>query len=138
MKLRLSEEARAKLKEARSKARKEILMFLKKKPSVFRLERPIDPARARELGYKALPGYVAVISRVPRGGRRKPRPRSGRRPKHAGAILFTPGLSRGEIAKNRALKKFSNMRAIGYHKVAEDGRNIWFEVILVDETKRRS
>ncbi len=135
MKLKLSEQSSAQLREAEAKARSGVVASLKEKPAVFRLERPLDPARARSLGYKSLPGYMSAISRVPRGGRRKPRPTSGRRSKHAGSVLFTPGLSRGEIAVARAARKFKNMRALGYHKIAEDGTNLWFEVVFVDRAK---
>ena len=90
------------------------------------------------MGYKALPGYAVILSRVPRGGRRKPRPNSGRRPKHAGSVLFTPGISRGKIAVGRARKKFDNMDVLGYHEVAGDGKHHWYEVIMVDRAKRRN
>lgn len=73
---------------------------------------------------------------MPRGGRRKPRPSSGRRPRHAGSVLFTPGLSRGKIAVSRAQKKYDNMRVLGHHEVASDGKYHWFEVIMVDPTKQ--
>ena len=135
MRLKLSEESKAELMEVKAKARSTLISSLRKEPAVFRMEHSLDPSRSRSLGYKALPGYALILSRVPRGGRRKPRPTSGRRPKHAGSVLFTPELSRAEIATARALRKFRNMRALGCHKIAEDGKNLWFEVVLVDRTK---
>lgn len=136
MKLKLSEQSKLELVEAKSKARSGMLAYLRQKPAVFRLERPVDLQRARSFGYKPIPGYAVVVSRVPRGGRRKPRPRSGRRSRHAGSVLFTPGLDRGTIAAQRAAKHFKNMRPLGRHRIAEDGKALWFEVIFVDRSKQ--
>jgi large subunit ribosomal protein L15e len=136
MKPRLSEASEASMRGALASLRMGLVASLRAKPAVCRLDTPLQPARARSLGYKALPGYIVILSRVPRGGRRKPRPNSGRRPKHAGSVLFTPGISRGKIAVNRAHKKFENMDVLGYHEVAGDGKYHWFEVIMVDRAKR--
>ncbi len=138
MKPRLSEASEASMRGALASLRMGLVASLRAKPAVCRLDAPLQPARARSLGYKALPGYIVILSRVPRGGRRKPRPNSGRRPKHAGSVLFTPGISRGKIAVNRAHKKFENMDVLGYHEVAGDGKYHWFEVIMVDRAKRRN
>jgi len=133
MKVKLSEELKVKLKEALKEYKKTVLERVKKLPAVSKVERPFMLKRCRSLGYKPKPGYIVVISRVPRGGRRKPRPNSGRRPKHAGAVLFTPGLSRKEIAIYRAKRKFPNMKVLGAHKLVEDGKHIWFEIVMKDE-----
>src|SRR3970040_373018 len=45
--------------------------------------------RARELGYRAKQGYVVVRARVRRGGRRKPHPMGGRKPKRRGLLKIT-------------------------------------------------
>lgn len=136
MRPKLSEASEVSLRGALMSSQGELIAFLKSKPAVCRLERPIRPSKVRSLGYKALPGYAVVLSRVPRGGRRKPRPKAGRRPRHAGSVLFTPGLNRGEIAVGRAHKKFTNMDVLGHHEVASDGKHHWFEVVMVDRTKR--
>ena len=136
MKPRLSDASEASMRVAVTGLRAGLVASLREKPAVCRLDGPLQPSRARSLGYKALPGYAVILSRVPRGGRRKPRPNSGRRPKHAGSVLFTPGISRGEIAVGRAHKKFDNMDVLGYHEVAGDGKYHWFEVIMVDRAKR--
>ncbi len=136
MNLKLSEQSKVELIEAKSNARSGMLPSLKQKPAVFRLERPVDLQRAKSFGYRSVPGYAVVVSRVPRGGRRKPRPRSGRRPRHAGSVLYTPSLDRAHIATQRAAKHFKNMRPLGQHRIAEDGKAIWFEVIFVDRSKQ--
>lgn len=133
MKVKLSEELKAELKAALEDFNKKILERVRELPAVAKLERPFKVSRCRRLGYKPKPGYIVVVSRVPRGGRRKPRPNSGRRPKHAGSVLFTPGLSRKEIAVYRAKRKFPNMKVLGAHKLVEDGRHIWYEIVMVDK-----
>jgi large subunit ribosomal protein L15e len=138
MRLKLSEASEASARDALAGSRRGLIELLKSKPAVCRLDSPLNPSRVRSLGYKSVPGYIVVLSRVPRGGRRKPRPTSGRRPKHAGSVLFTPGLSRGKIAVGRAKKKFTNMEVLGHHEVASDGRYHWYEVVMVDRTKRRN
>jgi len=136
MRLKLSEASEASAKEALAGSHRGLIESLRSKPAVCRLDSPMNPSRARSLGYKAVPGYVVILSRVPRGGRRKPRPKSGRRPRHAGSVLFTPGLSRGEIAVGRARKKFDSMDVLGHHEVASDGKYHWYEVVMVDRAKR--
>jgi len=54
--------------------------------AIQRIERPSRLDRARKLGYKAKQGIILVRARVGRGGMRKQRPVSGRRPKHLGVV----------------------------------------------------
>ncbi|MEM2094701.1 MAG: 50S ribosomal protein L15e, partial [Candidatus Bathyarchaeia archaeon] len=70
--------------------------------------------------------------RIRRGGRRKPRPTSGRRQRHIGSKLYTPHKSMLLIAQERAAKKFPNLRPLNGYYVGEDGQHKWFEVILID------
>jgi len=90
----------------------------RRQPAVTRIEKPTRLDRARSLGYKAKKGVVVVRSRVPRGGRRKPRPILGRRQKRMGVTKYTPAKSRQLIAEERW--------------VWQDGRYKWYEVIMVD------
>ncbi|RLG66948.1 50S ribosomal protein L15e, partial [archaeon] len=68
----------------------------------------------------------------PKGGRRKPRPRSGRRQKHLGVVKYTPAKSRRLIAEERAARKYPNLEVLGSYMVGEDGQHEWYEVIMVD------
>ena len=74
-------------------------------PSFVRVEHPLRIDRARELGYRAKPGYVVVRAKVRRGGRRKPWPMGGRHP---------------------------NMEVLNSYWIGEDGGHKYYEVILVD------
>ncbi len=130
--VKLSKESRTLLTEAVEELRRKELIEWRRQPAVVRVEKPTDIEAARRLGYKAKPGFIIVRSRVRKGGRRKPRPRSGRRPKHMGVVLFKPGKSRQEMAEERAARKYPNMRILGSYWVGEDGVYKWFEVVMVD------
>jgi len=106
----------------------------RREPMVHRIESPTRLDRARALGYKAKQGYVVVRVRIRKGGARKPRPRSGRRPRALGVVRFTRGISLKHIAEFRAKKKFPNLRVMNSYYVWEDGTSRWFETILCDPT----
>ena len=108
------------------------LIEWRKQHTVTRLERPTRLDRARKLGYKAKQGFVIARVRVRRGGLRKPRPRSGRRPKRMGVAKFKPAKSLRLIAEERAARKFPNLEVLNSYWVGEDGRSKWFEIIMVD------
>jgi large subunit ribosomal protein L15e len=108
------------------------LIQWRKQPTVIRIEKPTRIDRARKLGYKAKQGFVVARTKVRRGGLRKKRPRSGRRPKRMGVAKFKPGKSLRLIAEERTGKKFPNLEVLNSYWVGEDGRSKWFEVIMVD------
>jgi large subunit ribosomal protein L15e len=108
------------------------LIQWRKEHTVSRLEHPTRLDRARKLGYKAKQGFVMARVRVRRGGSRKPRPRSGRRPKRMGVSKFKPAKSLRLIAEERAARKFPNLEVLNSYWVGEDGRSKWFEIIMVD------
>jgi len=108
------------------------LIEWRKQPAIVRVEKPTRLDRARKLGYKAKQGFVVVRVRVRRGGLRKQRPRSGRRPKRMGVKKYKPAKSLRLIAEERAARKFPNMEVLNSYWVGEDGRSKWFEVIMVD------
>jgi large subunit ribosomal protein L15e len=97
-----------------------------------RVERPTRLDKARKLGYKAKQGYVIVRARVRRGGRRKPRPTSGRGPKRMGVKKYTPKKNLQWIAEERASKNFPNLRVLNSYWVAQDGKHKYFEIIMID------
>jgi large subunit ribosomal protein L15e len=101
-------------------------------PTIHRIERPSRLDRARTLGYKAKQGLVIVRARVGRGGMRKQRPVSGRRPKHIGVVHIKQGISMRKVAERRVSEKFPNLEVLGSYFLHKDGMNIWYEVILVD------
>lgn len=108
------------------------LIAWRREPAIVRIDKPTRLDRARSLGYKAKQGFVVVRVRVRRGGRRKPRPTSGRRQKRLGVTRFVPAKSLRLIAEERAARKFPNLEVLNSYWVWEDGRQKWFEVIMVD------
>jgi large subunit ribosomal protein L15e len=108
------------------------LMAWRKQKAVTRIDKPTRLDRARKLGYKAKQGFVVARVRVRRGGLRKIRPRSGRRPKRMGVKKYKPAKSLRLIAEERAARKFPNLEVLNSYWVGEDGRYKWFEVIMVD------
>lgn len=110
---------------------RERLLLWKKEPVTVRVEHPTRIDRARSLGYKAKQGYVVVRQRVPRGGHTRPKIKGGRRPKHFGTRLSLRK-SYQLIAEERAQKKYENLVVLNSYWVAQDGKHVWHEVILVD------
>lgn len=108
------------------------LIAWRRQPAIVRVDKPTKLHTARKLGYKAKPGFVVVRVRVRKGSGEKPRPRSGRRPKALGVKKLKRGLSKQEIAENRAIKKYPNLKLLGSYYVWEDGVYEWYECIFQD------
>jgi len=104
----------------------------RRQPVINRIEKPTRIDRARRLGYKAKKGFVVVRVRVRRGGRRKPRPKMGRRQKRMGVKKYTAAKSIQLIGEERVARKYPNLEVLNSYWVWEDGVSKWYEVILVD------
>jgi len=104
----------------------------RREPAIVRVENPTRLDRARRLGYKAKQGFAVVRVRIRKGGARKIRPVSGRRQKALGVTKFTRGKSLKMIAQDRAAKRFPNMIPLNSYWTWDDGKDKWFEVIMVD------
>ncbi|MFB6076594.1 MAG: 50S ribosomal protein L15e, partial [Candidatus Nanohaloarchaea archaeon] len=103
-----------------------------REPSLVTVDRPTRIDKARAQGYKAKNGITMVRGRVRRGGRKRKRPKGGRRPKRAGQNRFSPAKSRRRIVEERVARKHPNMEVLNSYEVAEDAIHKWFEVIMVD------
>ena len=110
----------------------ERLQVWRKEGSVTRIERPTRIDRARALGYKAKQGIVVARVKVRRGSMRKSRYIRGRRTQHTGKNKITVGKSIQRISEERASRKYPNMEVLNSYWVGEDGKQKWYEVILVD------
>lgn len=100
--------------------------------ALFRLDRPTRIDRARALGYKAKQGVVVVRAKVRKGTARKSRFKAGRRSRRQGVNRIGRTKSTQRIAEERASRRHPNLRVLNSYWVGEDGRQRWFEVILVD------
>jgi large subunit ribosomal protein L15e len=97
-----------------------------------RVERPTRLDKARSLGYKAKQGVVVVRASIRKGGARKQRFTAGRRSKRQGVTRITRRKNLQRVAEERATRKYRNLRVLNSYWVGEDGRQKWFEVILLD------
>jgi len=112
--------------------RHERLLAWRREHSVTRLERPTRLDRARAVGYRAKGGFVIVRVRVRRGGQGKRAIIAGRRPKHKGILKMTLSKSLRRIAEERAQKHYPNLEVLNSYWLGEDGKQKFYEVIIVD------
>ncbi len=122
-------------RKKRDSTYKEKLTIWRSDPPIIRIYRPSNLPRARELGYKAKQGYVLVRARIKKGNRRRPKPKGGRKPAH-NYIFKSPDMSHQGIVEQRVARKFSNLEVLNSYWVGEDGNFKFFEVILIDPTKK--
>ena len=112
--------------------RHERLLTWRRDHTVTRLEHPTRLDRARAIGWKAKTGFLIVRVRVRRGGQRKRAIIAGRRPKRKGILRMTLAKSLQRIAEERAGKHYPNLEVLNSYWVGEDGKEKFFEVILLD------
>ncbi len=112
--------------------RHERLLTWRREHTVTRLEHPTRLDRARAVGYRAKGGFLVARVRVRRGGQNKRAIIAGRRPKHKGVLQMTLKKSLRRIAEERAQKHYPNLEVLNSYWVGEDGKQKFFEVILVD------
>ena len=113
-------------------AQKQRLIKWRREPSLVKVEKPTRIDRARRLGYKAKQGFVVVRVKISKGGREKPRPNKGRKPKRMGVNKITASKSHGWIAEERAARRFNNLEVLNSYYVGDDSVHAWYEVIMVD------
>lgn len=113
--------------------KKQRLIQWRSQHTVEKIEHPTRLDRARSAGYKAKQGYVMARVKIVRGGRTRPRYHRGRKPSKAGMTEFTPSKSLRWSAEEKAQRKFPNCEVLNSYYAGEDGRYMWFEVVLVDK-----
>jgi len=111
---------------------KERLISWRIEPVIIRIEKPTKLDRAHSLGYKAKQGFVLARVRIGKGSSKREKPSGGRKPRKAGLTSMTPKMNLQHIAEMRVARKFPNLEVLNSYYVAEDGKQKWFEVILVD------
>lgn len=114
-----------------SKIQKDRLIDFRKTQTVVKLEYPSRLDKARALGYKAKQGIIVVRVRLKRSKRQRPLIKKGRRSKHRRRKKIVE-LNYQAIAQQRAQRKYTNLEVLNSYYLAEDAKNKWFEVILVD------
>ena len=114
---------------------RERMIDWRKSGTFTKLDKPLRIDKAKNLGYKSKKGFVVVRVKIGRGGHKKPRPNKGRRTKrlHNRKNLK---MSYQWIAEQRAEKKYTNLEVLNSYLVGKDGKQYFFEVILVDPNKK--
>jgi len=102
--------------------------------TITKVEKPLRLDRARALGYKAKKGFVIVRIRIGRGGRKRPRPRKGRRSKRM-TVRKTLKMNYKWVAEQRVARKFKNLEILNSYNIGKDGKHYFYEVILVDVSR---
>lgn len=107
------------------------LIEWRREPVTLRVYRPTRLDRARSLGYKAKKGILVVRQRATRGGHTRPDIKGGRR--------TSTSSQKKNVAKNyqviceeRVARKYINCEVLNSYYVGQDGKHIWYEVILVE------
>jgi large subunit ribosomal protein L15e len=103
----------------------------RKEPATTRIEYPTRIDRARALGYKAKQGFIVVRQRLKRGGHQRPFQSGGRKSSNTQSQL-TLGKNYQQIAEERANKHFPNCEVLNSYYLDSDGKNAWYEIILID------
>src|SRR3989338_3929494 len=103
----------------------------RKRNSKTRILHPTRLDRAHALGYKAKQGYVVVRVKLLRGGRQRPRISSCRKSKNTRRKLIL-GMNYQWVAEQRANKKYPNCEVVNSYFLAKDGKNYFFEVLMID------
>jgi len=104
----------------------------RKEPVFMRVDKPTRIDAARRVGYKAKQGVVVVRTRVRRGGLRKGKIHMKRKPSKAGIKKITMAKSIQRIAEERVSRRYPNLEVLNSYWVGEDGKNKFYEVILLD------
>lgn len=115
-----------------AKVYKERMIQWRRGPSFVRVERPTRLDRARALGFRAKTGYVIVRAKVRRGSLRKRAIVGGRRPKGKGIKKITTSKNLRWIAEERVAKRYPNLEVLNSYWIGSDGKQKFFEIILVD------
>lgn len=100
-------------------------------PSLVRIDKPTNIARARELGYKAKQGVLVARARVRGGAKKRKHQDGGRKPSKSGRF-FTRAKSMQAIAEERAARKFSNYEVLNSYFVGHAGTDSFYEIILLN------
>jgi len=108
------------------------LIELRTHEPVEKIDKPSNLPRARSLGYKAKQGFVVVRVKIRKGAGLFERKNARRRPKRMAIHKITRRISIQRMAEQRAAAKYPNLEVLNSYFFAQDGKQKWFEVILID------
>ncbi|HKL24423.1 MAG TPA: 50S ribosomal protein L15e [Candidatus Nanoarchaeia archaeon] len=122
-------------KKPDSETQRKRMIDWRKSGTFTKVDKPLRLDKAKNLGYKDKKGFVVVRVKIGRGGHKKPRPNKGRRSKrlHNRKNLK---MSYKWIAEQRADKKYTNLEVLNSYLIGKDGKQYFYEVLLVDPNKK--
>lgn len=103
----------------------------RKEDRITKIEKPTRLDRARALGYKAKKGIVVYRVAIIRGGRKKTKPKRGRKTRRQTSRKVLK-MSYQWVAEQRVQRKHRNLEVLNSYKLGKDGTFYFFEVIAVD------
>lgn len=122
-------------KKPSSDVLKERMISWRQGEAAVQVEKPLRLDRARSLGYKAKKGISVVRIRLKRGGRKRSmqgvKGRKSRKQHHRKILK----MSYQWVAEIRAARKYKNLEVLNSYPVGKDGKNYFFEVIMVDPSR---
>ena len=119
-------------KNISSDYRRDRMASWRREPVFQRVDRPTRLDAARRMGYRSKQGITVVRTRVRRGGLRKGKIHMKRKPSKAGIKKITMAKSIQRMAEERTSKRYPNLEVLNSYWVGEDGKNKFFEVIMID------
>lgn len=119
--------------KTRSQIYKNRLAQFNSEPSINRVDKPTNIARARTLGYKAKEGVVIIRVKVSGGSSKRKQPSGGRKPSKSGRF-FNRVKSLQSIAEERANRKYMNCEVLNSYYVGNSGSSNFYEVIMIDRS----
>ncbi len=131
--LKYLREAWQKNKEEISELRSARKIEWRKESATVRIARPTRLDRARAAGYKAKQGFLTIRQRVSRGGRQHPDIKGGRKTANSGQRKYV-AKNYQQVAEEKVAKKYPNCEVLNSYFLDSDGKNYWFEVLLIDRT----
>jgi len=122
-------------KKPSSEKQRQRMVEWRKSKTFAKVDKPLRLDRARALGYKDKKGFVVIRVKIGRGGHKRSRPNKGRRSKrlHSRKNLK---MSYQWIAEQRADKKYTNLEVLNSYLIGKDGKQYFFEIIMVDPNKK--
>lgn len=119
--------------KARSDLYKKRLVEWSSQAPIVKVGKPLNIARARELGYRAKEGVIIARVRIKGGKKKRQKPSGGRKPSKSGRF-FSRAKSLQAIAEERAARKFQNCEVLNSYFVGSAGARKFYEVILLDRS----
>jgi len=122
-------------KKPEKKEQRERMVEWRASNAVEKVEKPLRLDRARALGYKAKKGFIILRVRVNRGGRKRKREGVKGRKTTKQTIRKTLKMSYQWVAEIRAARKYPSLEVLNSYNIGKDGKNYFYEVIMVDPSK---